>query len=119
MIDIDKDFYDLISSQIDMEELNETIFAGDITGVIGVEGPIGGGNEIGGDEMLSLEIVISNLNITFKFYADDILRKTKTFTGNIGAFRLPRQFMERTVFYELSGYIPVSQLSIAPSMDEL
>jgi hypothetical protein len=119
LIDIDQEFYDIVSSQIDMEDSNEIIFAGDITGIIGIDGPIGGGNEIGGDEMLSIEEVFQNINVTFRFYADNTLRKTKTFTGPVGAFRLPRQFMERTFFYEISGYIPVSPVSIATSMDEL
>lgn len=118
-VDIDTDFYNTLEEQIDLVELNETIFAGGLTGGIGIDGPIGGGHSIAGDEMLSVEIIMSSLDVTFKFYADDVLKKTRVIRGKTDQFRLPRQIMKRMYYYELSGQIPISRISIATSSDEL
>lgn len=116
---IDQEFYNDVIASLDLETLNAAIFAAGLTGSIGVNGPIAGGHEIAGDEMLALGQVDVSTNITFKLYVNDTLRKTKVVSDIYNQFRLPSGYSGKRVYYEISGYIPVKKVSIAPTMEEL
>lgn len=58
------------------------------------------------------------LGVTFKFYGDGVLLLEKTISDN-EAFRLPAANAYRRCYFEVSGDIPVVDVAIAPSMEEL
>lgn len=58
------------------------------------------------------------LGITFKFYGDGELLLTKTITSD-EAFRLPAGNAYRRCYFEVSGDVPVVDVALAPSMEEL
>jgi hypothetical protein len=58
------------------------------------------------------------LGVTFRFYGDGQLLLEKTIEDD-EAFRLPGSNVYRRCYYEVSGDIPVCDVTIAPSMEEL
>jgi hypothetical protein len=64
------------------------------------------------------EVVATAYPVTFKLYADGVLRHTQTVTGR-SPFRLPSGFMALDYQIELEGANPVQGLAVATSMEEL
>lgn len=58
------------------------------------------------------------LGVTFKFYGDGQLLLTKTISSD-EAFRLPAGNAYRRCYFEISGDVPVVDVALAPSMEEL
>jgi hypothetical protein len=56
--------------------------------------------------------------LTFRLYGDSVLLHTQTINDD-NPFRLPADVTYRRCFFELTGDIPVDDVSIATSMDEL
>lgn len=56
--------------------------------------------------------------LTFRFYADDVLRYTKTVVSDL-PFRLPGGFRSRDFQVELEGTVEVRQVFLASKMEEL
>lgn len=116
---LDQDFYDTVEGLIDLTTLNAAIFAAGLTGALGIDGPIGGGHELGGDEMMTLGSIDMSTNVTFKLYAGGALKKTKTLTTADNRFRLPGKYRSDKMMIEISGFIPVKKIVIATSPEEL
>lgn len=119
LISLDQDFINEVQGLIDLSDLNAATFAAGLTGSLGVDGPLGGGHELGGDELLTLQSFGVSSNTLFKFYASGILRKSITASGATNRGRLPARYMAMRAYFELIGYAPVKRISIATSMDEL
>jgi hypothetical protein len=61
---------------------------------------------------------LTYLGVTFRFYADGVLLHEQTITDD-EAFRLPAGNLYRRCYFEVTGDIPVVDVAIATSMDEL
>ena len=62
--------------------------------------------------------LMTYVGVTFRFYGDGQLLLEKTILDD-EAFRLPSANVYRRCYYEISGDIPVVDVAIAPSMEEL
>ena len=116
---IDQDFYDAVEDLIDHETANAAIWAAGLTGYLGEDGPLGGGHDLAGDEMLTVESYSTSSNVIFKLYVDGELKFTKLLNGVRNRIRLPSGYLGDRMYYQISGYIPVKKVSIATSMDEI
>ena len=116
---IDQDFYDSIQATLDLVTLNAATFAAGLTGALGVDGPIGGGHELAGDEMISLGDIFISQDVSFKLYADGELKKTKIIQDINNLFRLPAGYASNRFHIQVSGYIPIKKVVLATSPDEL
>ena len=101
----------------DLETLNATLFAGDLEGAIGMSEI--GIYEIASDLLFGLGSYSVSGNVNFRLYADGNLIKTKTLNSPETIFRLPAGFRASRFYYEISGYAPVKEVTIATSVDEL
>ncbi len=75
-------------------------------------------DEINGDTLTAVSGVSITTDITFKLYGDGVLLHTETVQDE-EPFRLPGGVMYKYMEYELSGYGPVREISIATSIEEL
>jgi len=116
---LDQEFYDDVLELLDLEALNATIFTGDLTGALGIDGPIAGGHEMAGDEMVTLGNLSLSAEVAFNLYADGELKKNKTIDVVKSVFRLSAGYLSDRFYVVLSGYIPVKKLVLATSPDEL
>jgi hypothetical protein len=116
---ISHSLYSAVEAQIDLEALNVSIFAGNLTGGLGIDGPLAGGHELAGDELLVLENVKISKDVTFKLYVNGVLRKSKTLSQPLNIFRLPSGYLGDRLYFELIGYMPVKKVILATSMEEL
>ena len=116
---IDQGFYNDVEDALDLETLNAATFAAGLTGALGVNGPIAGGHELAGDEMLALGDIFLSNELSFKLYADGELKKTKVVSDINNLFRLPAGFTSNRHYIEVSGYIPIKKVVLANSPDEL
>ncbi|MEN6465540.1 MAG: hypothetical protein ABFD62_10205 [Syntrophaceae bacterium] len=55
---------------------------------------------------------------TFRFYGDGVLLHTRSITSN-DPFRLPGGVLYRRCYFEITGDLPVSEIAVATSMEEL
>jgi hypothetical protein len=62
--------------------------------------------------------LVKTYSATFKFYGDGALLHTETITDK-KTFRLPADVLYKRCYYELTGDLPIIQVIIATSMDEL
>jgi hypothetical protein len=116
---IDQNFYDSVSDTLDLVTLNAATFAAGLTGALGVDGPVGGGHELAGDEMTALGNIFISQDINFKLYASGELKKTKVIQGINNLFRLPAGYVSNRYYIQASGYIPIKKIVLATSPDEL
>jgi hypothetical protein len=99
-----------------LADLNVTLWASDLEGSVNSHEV--NSQEVNGDTLWQLaDIGLSNV-ITFKLYVDSVLRMTKLIDSD-RAFRLPSGFRGRHWEFEIEGYIPISGVSIAPSVQEI
>jgi hypothetical protein len=106
-----------MASLVDLATLNAAIFAGDIGGAIG-DGLVGE-YIIGGDDMYDLQGFTLSTDVEIKFYGDRQLIHTEIVSGIESVFSLPADDEHTRHEIEISGYVPVSLLVMAPSIDEV
>jgi hypothetical protein len=70
------------------------------------------------DEIIGVENVSISGSITFRLYADGVLKFSKT-VSNGEMFRLPAGFKARDYEYQIEGYIPVRSVYLATSAIEM
>lgn len=116
---LDQDFYDDIVDSLDLATQNAATFAAGLTGAVGINGPIAGGHELCGDEMLALGDVSISTDVNFKLYADGVLKKEKTLSSVENLFRLPAGYTSNRFYIRVSGYVPIKKIALATSPDEL
>ena len=111
-------------TQLEAQTAEEAAAALAANAALFATGDIGGA--IGGDEINAMainadgmqEVVSAETEITFKAFGDGELFHTEIVTDE-EPFRLPTSDMYKTFEYELIGFSPVKEVSIAPSMEEL
>lgn len=74
--------------------------------------------EVHGDDLVTVQDISATTDITFKLYGDGTLLFTKTVQDN-NPFRLPADLLYKHLEYELIGYVPIKEVTVAPSMDEI
>lgn len=117
---LDEEFYNEILQDISdnqyLQTLNQTIFAGDILGAVN-DDPINS-IIINGDLLNDLQTIDISSEITFKVYADDVLKFTKNVTNN-KIFKMRSGFKSKFYEFVIEGHIPVLRVDIATSSDEI
>lgn len=68
--------------------------------------------------LMACKVSAANYPVTLKFYADGVLKKTKTVQNNT-AFRLPAKERYSECEIEVTGTTPVSGLQMAATMSEI
>lgn len=116
---VDQSFYDAVAALIDLATLNATLFASPLQGALGIDGPLGGLNELGGDALYTIGSISMSQYVTFRLYANDTLIKTKTVNETDTKFRLPADSLANRFEIEITGHIPVKAVIIATSPSEL
>jgi hypothetical protein len=114
---LDAEEFDAISGLIDLEALNAGIFAGDIGGAIGDD--ILGDYLVGGDDLYDLAGFSISLDVSIKFYGDGRLVHTEVVSAKETVFSLPAADIYTKLEVEISGYIPVTMIVMAPTPEEL
>ena len=95
------------------------IATGDIGGDIGDEGiDADDGFEIDGDGLAIVLDLDINADLTFNLYADGTLIHTETVQDD-EPFRLPADVLYKHVEYEVIGYVPIIEIALATSVEEL
>ena len=74
--------------------------------------------EIDGDALLPVLDLDIDTDITFILWGDGTLLHTQTVQDD-QPFRLPAGVMYKTLEYQVSGYVPIKEITIAPSVEEL
>jgi len=126
---IDFDFYfevqNLLGTDDTLTNLNNTEWAG----TAGTTAPakledacvndfVVNSQDANGDNLYSLASLGVQEYITFKIYADSVLKFTKEVSDNL-MFKLPRGFKGKEWEVEVSGMIPVKRIMVATSTEEL
>jgi len=107
----------LLATNVDNAEANAiTIDSGDADDTIG--GLDIDFEEIHYDSLLPVLDLDFDTDITFNVYGDGTLIHTETITSD-EPFRLPSGVMYKHMEYELIGYVPVTEVVLATSMDEI
>jgi len=70
------------------------------------------------DEILAVEDISISDSITFRLYADGVLKFSRTVSDD-GIFRLPAGYKYRDCEIQIEGYIPVRKVEVATSALEL
>ena len=70
------------------------------------------------DQMLQVLDLSVDTDITFKLYADGTLVHTETVQSD-EPFRLPSSVMYKRCFFELTGYLAVTEICLANAVEEL
>jgi len=116
---VDLDFYngvlDLLEENDYLAGLNATLFTEDLEGSLNSAAI--NVYPINGDTLYTLGNISITSDISFKLYVDGDLKFTKIITSD-GAFRLPSGFRGRRWEVQIEGYIPVREVTLAPSMSE-
>ena len=118
---IDSNFYDdvlaLVESESYILDLNAAVFAaGNLVGSYGTF--MYGRFEYGGDLILSSNNVEINADISFKLYANNELKFTKTVNSD-KFFRLPSGYRANKWEVQLEGNIPIRKIQFATSVRSL
>lgn len=118
-VQLDQLFYDDVIALLNLATLNASLFAtADLQGALGRNAI--GTIRLAGDILYDMEGVSMSPDVTFKLYADGVLKFTKTLTGAFTTFSLPTGYESKIYEYELSGYVPVlNPVGIAPTVEEL
>jgi len=116
---LDQSFYDDVIALLDLETLNASLFAtGDLEGALGRNAI--GTIRLAGDILYDIEGVSMAPEVSFKLYADNELKFTKTLTEAFTTFALPIGYESKIYEIELSGYVPILKpVAIAPTVEEL
>lgn len=115
---LDQQFYGDVEDSLDLAADNAAIFAAGLTGSIG-NYAVCSGHEVGGDEMTSIGDLSISSTVAFKFYVNGTLFKDKNLSSIENTFRLPADKTYKRCYFEFIGYVPVKQITIATSVDEL
>ena len=75
-------------------------------------------DEIHGDDLVSVLDLDIDADITFKLYGDGTLLHTETVSSD-EPFRLPADVLYKKLEYELIGYVPIQEVAISTSVEEL
>lgn len=116
----DQEFYDDVVQAIAdddvLEDLNATIFAGDIMGAVN-DDPV---NElsVNGDLLYDLSGASINPSIVFRVYEGGNLKFTKTISDN-KIFKLNSGYKSKKYKFEIEGNIPIQRLDVATSSEEI
>jgi len=92
------------------------IATGDIAGSINAIGI--NADEIHGDTLEKVLDLDIDADLTFKLYADGTLIHTETVQDD-EPFRLPDEVLYKHVEYEIIGYVPIIEIAIATSVEEI
>ncbi|MCP3686567.1 MAG: hypothetical protein GY861_28345 [bacterium] len=115
---LDQAFYKQVDDLIDYEALNAALFQENLEGAMGMN-PIST-RRMCGDTLFGIGDIDISSAITFKIYADNVLKFTKTVNQLNNIFPLPKGFAGKRCYFEVSGYIPiVPPIRIAPTKEEL
>ena len=90
------------------------------TGDIGdaIDADVVDGDEIHADDLEPVLDLDISADISFKLYGDGTLLHTETVQDD-EPFRLPDGVLYKKMEYELIGYVPVQEVALAPSVEEL
>lgn len=116
-------FYTDLVGQIEdteyLEDLNETIFAGgDLDECFNENTVEFNVEELNGSAMYDLNSLSVSAYVSFKLYADSVLKMTKVLNSQ-RPFRLVSGFKANTIEVEISAYMPVRKIVLADSFQEL
>ena len=75
-------------------------------------------HELNYDELAKVYNLSATTAITFNLYAEGTLVFTKTVTS-VTEFRLPEKALYKHCFYEIIGYVPILEVAMATSPEEL
>jgi hypothetical protein len=116
---LERSFYDDVWALLDLATENAALFAtGDLYGSLGRN--VLGTMRVAGDILYDTEEVSMSPEVTFRLYADNELKFTKTLTEDFTVFALPVGYEAMIYQMELSGYVPVLRpVAIAPTVEEL
>lgn len=119
-VTIDEQYYQTViaveDDAGDLEAYNAAVFAAGIDGGLAARGLTAYG--FAGDALHSVARLKIGETLTFKLYADRVLKKTRLITDS-RAFRLPGGYRCRRLEVELEGYVPGAMVELASGMEEL
>jgi hypothetical protein len=114
---LDREFYAMADSFVNLAALNEDIFAGDIGGALRDDGLRD--RPLRGDDLYSLSGFSVSNRVVFQLYADGVLRHAYETDSVDEYFGLPSDYMATSWEIEVSGYAPVLLAGVASSYEEL
>lgn len=115
---LDGAFYQDVIALADVVTDNEALILAGLDGALGLDGPIAGGNALGGDGLAEIGSLSISSDTSFKLYGNETILKSKLISSDIKIFRLPPRKANR-IYIEVSGYLPVKKIILATSVDEL
>lgn len=117
LVILDNDFLELIEDWVDLETVNETIFASGINGAL--QKNTLQGVTLQGDDLVRMYGYNISGDVSIKVYASDELKCSRTVDQVEQLKSLADGYLARRFWVELSGYVPLKRIVLAPSPEEV